>query len=395
MTPNPNARTKLYLNIRSHLRDSGLKFFERARERQFLLLMRSDALTLHQLITIHKDGIKFRIETKLPLVVPAHRRVAVLELAARLNCITDRGHFDVNVDTGDMQYRVDCDALVSLVVRPALLSVLARSLEPVVRAWPLIEEVMLHDVDPKTVMEKFRKKVQDRAGENARNAAIARRRAERERDRNPGQPGHGSPMNFDIDLSILDGIELPPAPEFLPGMEVPLGKEFLQGIEDAIEEALDDAIDELDAEQDAPKTKDRGAKGRAAKDVDAKDAGSKDVGSNDPSSKDAGSKGAGSTDASSKDLGAKDVGDKDSGTNTGASTGTNASDIEAKDAAGPVGDLPPGNDPKRKSRNIDPDRKSVRERFDLRPRVKGQIPSTPPSPPTPPAPTPPPGPDEG
>ena len=165
MTPNPNARTKLYLNIRSHLRDSGLKFFERARERQFLLLMRSDALTLHQLITIHKDGIKFRIETKLPLVVPAHRRVAVLELAARLNCITDRGHFDVNVDTGDMQYRVDCDALVSLVVRPALLSVLARSLDPVVRAWPLIEEVMLHDVDPKTVMEKFRKKVQDRAGE--------------------------------------------------------------------------------------------------------------------------------------------------------------------------------------------------------------------------------------
>lgn len=335
MTPNPNSRAKLYLNIRSHLRDSGLKFFERARERQFLLLMRSDALTLHQLITIHKDGIKFRIETKLPLVVPAHRRVAVLELAARLNCITDRGHFDVNVDTGDMQYRVDCDALVSLVVRPALLSVLARSLDPVVRAWPLIEEVMLHDVDPKTVMEKFRKKLQDRAGENARNAAIARRRAERERDRNPGQPGNGSPMNFDIDLSILDGIELPPAPEFLPGMEVPLGKEFLQGIEDAIEEALDDAIDELDAEPETPKAKD-----------------------------------------------------------TGASTGTNVGETEAKDAMGGAGDLPPGTDPKRKSRNINPDRKIVRER--RVPRAQGEVPPTPPSPPTPPAPTtPPPGPDEG
>jgi hypothetical protein len=365
MTPNPNARAKLYLNIRSHLRDSGLKFFERARERQFLLLMRSDALTLHQLITIHKDGIKFRIETKLPLVVPAHRRVAVLELAARLNCITDRGHFDVNVDTGDMQYRVDCDALVSLVVRPALLSVLARSLDPVVRAWPLIEEVMLHDVDPKTVMEKFRKKVQDRAGENARNAAIARRRAERERDRNPGQPGNGSPMNFDIDLSILDGIELPQVPEFLPGMEVPLGKEFLQGIEDAIEEALDDAVDELDAEPETPQakdqgTKDQGTKGRTGKDADAKDAGSKDA---------------------------------------GASTGTNAGEIDAKDATGATGaagDLPPGADPKRKSRNIDPDRKSVRER--RVPRAQGEVPPTPPSPaspPTPPAPTtPPPGPLE-
>ena len=362
MTPNPNARAKLYLNIRSHLRDSGLKFFERARERQFLLLMRSDALTLHQLITIHKDGIKFRIETKLPLVVPAHRRVAVLELAARLNCITDRGHFDVNVDTGDMQYRVDCDALVSLVVRPALLSVLARSLDPVVRAWPLIEEVMLHDVDPKTVMEKFRKKVQDRAGENARNAAIARRRAERERDRNPGQPGNGSPMNFDIDLSILDGIELPQVPEFLPGMEVPLGKEFLQGIEDAIEEALDDAIDELDAEPESPKakdqgTKDQGTKGRTGKGVDVKDAGSKDA---------------------------------------GASTGTNAGEIDAKDAtgaAGAAGDLPPGTDPKRKSRNSDPERKTVRER--RVPRTQGELPPTPPSPPTPPAPTtPPPGPIE-
>ena len=362
MTPNPNSRAKLYLNIRSHLRDSGLKFFERARERQFLLLMRSDALTLHQLITIHKDGIKFRIETKLPLVVPAHRRVAVLELAARLNCITDRGHFDVNVDTGDMQYRVDCDALVSLVVRPALLSVLARSLDPVVRAWPLIEEVMLHDVDPKTVMEKFRKKVQDRAGENARNAAIARRRAERERDRNPGQPGNGSPMNFDIDLSILDGIELPQVPEFLPGMEVPLGKEFLQGIEDAIEEALDDAIDELDAEPESPKakdqgTKDQGTKGRTGKGVDVKDAGSKDA---------------------------------------GASTGTNAGEIDAKDAtgaAGAAGDLPPGTDPKRKSRNSDPERKTVRER--RVPRAQGEVPPSPPSPPTPPAPsTPPPGPIE-
>ena len=363
MTPNPNARAKLYLNIRSHLRDSGLKFFERARERQFLLLMRSDALTLHQLITIHKDGIKFRIETKLPLVVPAHRRVAVLELAARLNCITDRGHFDVNVDTGDMQYRVDCDALVSLVVRPALLSVLARSLDPVVRAWPLIEEVMLHDVDPKTVMEKFLKKVQDRAGENARNAAIARRRAERERDRNPGQPGNGSPMNFDIDLSILDGIELPQVPEFLPGMEVPLGKEFLQGIEDAIEEALDDAVDELDAEPETPKAKDQGTKGRTGKDADAKDAGSKDA---------------------------------------GASTGKNAGEIDAKDATGAAGatdaagDLPQGADPKRKSRNIDPDRKSVRER--RVPRAQGEVPPTPPSPtspPTPPAPTtPPPGPLE-
>lgn len=363
MTPNPNSRAKLYLNIRSHLRDSGLKFFERARERQFLLLMRSDALTLHQLITIHKDGIKFRIETKLPLVVPAHRRVAVLELAARLNCITDRGHFDVNVDTGDMQYRVDCDALVSLVVRPALLSVLARSLDPVVRAWPLIEEVMLHDVDPKTVMEKFRKKLQDRAGENARNAAIARRRAERERDRNPGQPGNGSPMNFDIDLSILDGIELPQVPEFLPGMEVPLGKEFLQGIEDAIEEALDDAIDELDAEPETPQakdqsTQDQSTKGRTGKDVDAKDAGSKDA---------------------------------------GASTGTNAGEIDAKDAAGAAGatgaagDLPPGADPKRKSRSNDPDRKIVRER--RVPRAQGEVPPSPPSPPTPPAPTtPPPGP---
>ena len=349
MTPNPNSRAKLYLNIRSHLRDSGLKFFERARERQFLLLMRSDALTLHQLITIHKDGIKFRIETKLPLVVPAHRRVAVLELAARLNCITDRGHFDVNVDTGDMQYRVDCDAMVSLVVRPALLSVLARSLDPVVRAWPLIEEVMLHDVDPKTVMEKFRKKVQDRAGENARNAAIARRRAERERDRNPGQPGNGSPMNFDIDLSILDGIELPQAQEFLPGMEVPLGKEFLQGIEDAIEEALDDAIDELDAEPESPKAKDQGTKGRTGKDADAKDAGSKDA---------------------------------------GASTGTNAGEIDAKDAMGAAGDLPPGTDPKRKSRNSDPERKTVRER--RVPRAQGDVPPSPPSPPSPPTPTPPP-----
>jgi hypothetical protein len=213
---------------------------------------------------------------------------------------------------------------------------------------------MLHDVDPKTVMEKFRKKVQDRAGENARNAAIARRRAERERDRNPGQPGNGSPMNFDIDLSILDGIELPQVPEFLPGMEVPLGKEFLQGIEDAIEEALDDAVDELDAEPETPQskdqsTKDHGTKGRAGKDVDAKDAGSKDA---------------------------------------GASAGTNAGEIDAKDAMGAAGDLPPGTDPKRKSRNIDPDRKSVRER--RVPRTQGELPPTPPSPPTPPAPTTPP-----
>ncbi len=347
MTPNPNSRAKLYLNIRSHLRDSGLKFFERASERQFLLLMRSDALTLHQLITVHKDGIKFRIETKLPLVVPAHRRLAVLELAARLNCITDRGHFDVNVDTGDMQYRVDCDALVSLVVRPALLSVLARSLDPVVRAWPLIEEVMLHDIDPNTVMEKFRKKVQDRAGENARNAAIARRRAERERDRNPGQPGSGSPMNFDIDLSILDGIELPQVPEFLPGMEVPLGKEFLQGIEGAIEEALDDAEDELNVDNDEPAAKDRDA----TKGVTGKDAGNGDVGAKDVSADIAGA----------DDAGIKKV---------------NSAGIDAADANDAGGDLPDGTEPKRKSRMPNPDRKPPRLR--RLPREDGELPPTPP-----------------
>ena len=78
MTPNPRA--KLFMNIRSHLRRANLQFFERARERQFLLMMRGDALTVSQLITVRPDGVAFRIETRLPIVVPTHRRVAAAEL---------------------------------------------------------------------------------------------------------------------------------------------------------------------------------------------------------------------------------------------------------------------------------------------------------------------------
>jgi hypothetical protein len=142
-------------------------------------------------------------------------------------------------------------------------------------------------------------------------------------------------------------------------MEVPLGKEFLQGIEDAIEEALDDAIDELDAEPESPNAKDQGTK--------------------DQGTKDHGTKGRTGKDADAKDAGSKDA---------GASTGTNAGEIDAKDAMGAAGDLPPGTDPKRKSRNSDPERKTVRER--RVPRTQGELPPTPPSPPTPPAPTTPP-----
>ena len=82
MTPNPRA--KLFMNIRLHLRRANLQFFERARERQFLLMMRGDALTVSQLITVRPDGVAFRVETRLPLVVPVHRRVAAAELVTRL-----------------------------------------------------------------------------------------------------------------------------------------------------------------------------------------------------------------------------------------------------------------------------------------------------------------------
>jgi hypothetical protein len=146
MTPNPRA--KLFMNIRSHLRRANLQFFERARERQFLLMMRGDALTVSQLITVRPDGVAFRIETRLPIVVPTHRRVAAAELVARLNRLTERGHYDLDIDTGDVCFRIDCHALTSMVIGKVMLAVLGMALRPLARDWRVFEAVLLREADP-------------------------------------------------------------------------------------------------------------------------------------------------------------------------------------------------------------------------------------------------------
>lgn len=144
----PNSRTKLFLNLREHLKAANLQFFERATERQFLMMMRAEEMTFAQLVTVRADGVTIRVETKLPTIVPAHRRVAAAELVARLNRLTDRGHYDLNVDGGELSFRVDAHALGSALMPGLLVRLLSMAMQPPVRDIPVFDAVLLRDADP-------------------------------------------------------------------------------------------------------------------------------------------------------------------------------------------------------------------------------------------------------
>lgn len=144
----PNNRTKLFLNLREHLKAANLQFFERATERQYLLMMRAEEMTFAQLVTVRADGVSIRVETKLPTIVPAHRRVAAAELVARLNRISERGHYDLDVDGGEICFRIDAHALGSVLMPGLLVRLLSMALQPVVRDIPVFDAVLLRDADP-------------------------------------------------------------------------------------------------------------------------------------------------------------------------------------------------------------------------------------------------------
>ena len=145
----PNQRTKLFMNLREHLKAANLQFFERATERQFLMMMRADEMTFAQLVTVRPDGVSIRVETKIPVVVPVHRRVAAAELVTRLNRVTERGHYDLDIDSGDMIFRIDAHALGSVLMPGLLVRLLAMALQPVVRDWPVLDGVLNRDEDSK------------------------------------------------------------------------------------------------------------------------------------------------------------------------------------------------------------------------------------------------------
>lgn len=174
----PNQRTKLFMNLREHLKAANLQFFERATERQFLMMMRADEMTFAQLVTVRPDGVSIRVETKIPLVVPVHRRVAAAELVTRLNRVTERGHYDLDIDSGDMIFRVDAHALGSVLMPGLLVRLLAMTLQPVVRDWPVLDGVLSRDEDSKDAimrnaeriarMHEARKRAEGAAGKKAR-----------------------------------------------------------------------------------------------------------------------------------------------------------------------------------------------------------------------------------
>ena len=149
----PNPRTSLFMNLREHLKAASLQFFERPQERQLLLMMRTESMTFVQVVTVRPDGVGIRVETKLPLVVPVHRRLAAAELVARLNRVTERGHYDLDIDTGDIVFRIDAHALGSVLFPGLLVKLLSMTLQPVVRDWPVLEGVLLHDKDSREAIK--------------------------------------------------------------------------------------------------------------------------------------------------------------------------------------------------------------------------------------------------
>ena len=179
MTPNPRA--KLYLDIRTHLKAANFKFFERPSARQFMLLMRGDEVTVPVVLTVRPDGMAFRLETKVPVMAPETRRLAASQLVARLNARTDRGHYDLDLDNGEVDFRIDCHAPASAVDRRSFLLVLKMTLDPVLVDFRALESVLLHDADPKEAvdaLEAARTAARDAA---ARDAAVRQRKVDIDR----------------------------------------------------------------------------------------------------------------------------------------------------------------------------------------------------------------------
>lgn len=148
----PNQRTMLFMNLREHLKTAGLQFFERPQERQLLLMMRTDEMTFVQVVTVRKDGASLRVETKLPLVVPEHRRIAAAEMVTRLNRLTERGFYDLDLDSGDLVFRIDAHALGSVLMPGLLVRLLSMALQPVVRDWPVVEGVLRREEDTRAAI---------------------------------------------------------------------------------------------------------------------------------------------------------------------------------------------------------------------------------------------------
>ncbi len=189
---NPNQRTKLYMNLREHLKADGLQFFERPQERQLLLLMRTDSMTLVQVASVRGDGTALRLETKIPLVVPESRRLAAADMVVRLNRLTERGHYDVDLDTGDMIFRVDAHALGTALMPGLLVRLLAMALQPVVRDWPVIDAVIAREEDCREAIRRNAERLSRLHEAKGRSEAAAKREATRRKKLTDG-PGKVPP----------------------------------------------------------------------------------------------------------------------------------------------------------------------------------------------------------
>ena len=202
----PNQRTILFMNLREHLKAAKLQFFERPQERQLLLMMRTESMTFVQVVTVRPDGAVIRVETKLPLVVPVHRRLAAAELVARLNRVTERGHYDLDIDTGDIVFRIDAHPLGNALFPGLLVKLLSMALQPAVRDWPVLEGVLLRDEDSREAIRGNAERIARLHEEQQRAEGTKGRPKTRRR---PGKPAPSSESAPGSDAA-------PPTPEAPP-----------------------------------------------------------------------------------------------------------------------------------------------------------------------------------
>jgi hypothetical protein len=243
MTPNPRA--KLYLDLRSHLRAAKFKFFERPRERQFLLLMRGDSVTVPVVVTVRPDGTAFRLQTKVPTIVVPERRLAAAQLVARLNARTQRGHYDLDLDLGEIDFRVDCHAPSSVVDRRSFLVVLKMTLDPVLLDFQAIDAVLARDADPKQAIDALERAHAAAKSAAERDAAIRQRKVDVEKAKDEDNP----PRRRQRLTSFLDQDEADEQPQDAGPQPTPeeLREIFdsLHGTDDAKNESVDEISDAL------------------------------------------------------------------------------------------------------------------------------------------------------
>lgn len=143
------------------LRKAEIRFFESPTTLTLLVPIGLGALVVNQTLIVSEEGDRLTIRASIPFAVPPGRRVATLDLVARLNVVVRAGHFDFDADAGEVHFRIEVRGPVKELSIDTLIRRGAASFNPIRDFWPVFEEVFFRNGVPKPLVADRIKRLQE------------------------------------------------------------------------------------------------------------------------------------------------------------------------------------------------------------------------------------------